>query len=124
MSVLEQKKEHFRAALQELGNPTSKTSTYEAMKTFEAMSVFVCDAWARNRVEEIDGSIGDFVGGFFGDDDFKEELFSAQVIQDLITVAQDKNASPRFFSVILFCLLLSLQQQHRARHRFRDERWS
>jgi hypothetical protein len=85
MSAVEQKKERIRVALQELGDPTSKMSTWEAMETLrtEACLDFF----------DLDGSIGDFVG----DDDFKEEIFSARVIQVLITVAQDKKAYPPKF---------------------------
>jgi hypothetical protein len=87
MSVVEQKKERIRLALQELGNPTSKRNTFEAMITL------IRDIWASKSFEETDGSIGDLVG----DDVFKEEIFSARVIQDLITVSQDKDEFPAEF---------------------------
>jgi hypothetical protein len=40
-----------------------------------------------------DGSIGDFVG----DDDFKEEIFSAKVVQVVMDVSQDKEEYPSHF---------------------------
>jgi hypothetical protein len=82
MSVVEQKKERIRVALQELGDRPSKMSACEAMETLR--TAVCCD------FQDLDGSIGDFVG----DDDFKEEIFSARVVQVLITAAQDKKAYP------------------------------
>jgi hypothetical protein len=51
-----------------------------------------------------DGSIGDFVG----DDDFKEEIFSARVIQVIITVSQDKDEYPSNFYHCGRCILYLL----------------
>jgi hypothetical protein len=79
MSVVEQKKERIRVALGELDFPTS------VLRTSEAMSI-LNDIWMSDSFEEIDGSIGDFVG----DDDFKEEIFSARVMRAVMDVAQDK----------------------------------
>jgi hypothetical protein len=86
MSVVEQKKKSIRVALQELDYPTSIVSTSEAMGILN-------DVWMGDSFEEIDGSIGDFVG----DDDFKEEIFSARVIQAVMDVAQDKISYPPSF---------------------------
>jgi hypothetical protein len=77
MSVVEQKKESIRVALQELGHPTCKTSTIKAMETLH-------HALGRDFDED------DFIGDFVGDDDFKEEIFSARVIQVVMEVSQDK----------------------------------
>jgi hypothetical protein len=52
------------------------------------------DIWMSGSFEEIDGSIGDFVGN----DDFKEEISSALVVQAVMDVAQDKYSySPPFY---------------------------
>jgi hypothetical protein len=77
MSVVEQKKESIRVALQELGHPTCKTSTIKAMETLHRA---LCHDF---------GAIG-FIGDFVGDDDFKEEIFSARVIQLVMEASQDK----------------------------------
>jgi hypothetical protein len=86
MSVVEQKKERIRVALQELDYPTSVLRTSEAMSALN-------DIWMRDSFEEIDGFIGDFVG----DDDFKEEIFSVHVIQAVMDVVQDKKSYPPTF---------------------------
>jgi hypothetical protein len=86
MSVVEQKKDRVRVALQELDYPTSVVSTSEAM-------VILNDIWMSDSFEEIDGSIGDLVG----DDDFKEEIFSTRVIRAVMDVAQDKISYPPSF---------------------------
>jgi hypothetical protein len=86
MSVVEQKQERIRAALRELESPTSVPDTCEAI-------VALYDIWISDSFEEIDGPLDVFVG----DDDFKEEIFSARVIQILITVAQDKEEYPPSF---------------------------
>jgi hypothetical protein len=86
MSVVEQKKETIRAALQELESPSSQLIDYEALRTLN-------NIWLSHSFEEFDGSIGDFVG----DDDFKEEIVSVRVVQVLITVVQDKKAYPPKF---------------------------
>jgi hypothetical protein len=96
MSV-DEKKESIRAALQELADPTSMVSAFEAMHTLN--DIFVSESF-----EEIDGSIGDFVG----DDDFKEEIFSARVVQVLITVAQGKKAYPPPFYHLVCSLFFFL----------------
>jgi hypothetical protein len=84
MSV-EAKKVSIRAALQELSNPTFPLQTYFAIEKLHQTVV--------HDFEEIFEPIGDFVG----DDDFKEEIFSARVIQVLIAVARDKAEYPTFF---------------------------
>jgi hypothetical protein len=83
MSVVEQKEERIRVALQELGYPTSVLRTSEAMRTLN-------DIWMSDSFEEIDG----FIGVFVGEDDFNEEIFSARVIQAVMDVAQDKKSFP------------------------------
>jgi hypothetical protein len=95
MSTVEQKKERIRVALQELGDPSSKMSTCEAMGTLH--NIFISE-----NVEEFGSLAGDFVG----DDDFKEEIFSARVIQAVITVAQDKKVFPPKF-YLSACSVLS-----------------
>jgi hypothetical protein len=85
MSVVEQKKERIRVALQELDHPTCKMSACEAMRTLG-------DVWSSGFFEESDESDCTFAG-----DDFKEEIYSARVVQTLITVAQDNNAYPESF---------------------------
>jgi hypothetical protein len=87
MSVVEQKKERIRVALGELDFPTTISRTSEAMHILN-------DIWMSDSFEENDGSIGDFVG----DDDFKEEIFSARVIRAVMDAAQDKMSySPSFY---------------------------
>jgi hypothetical protein len=81
MSV-DEKKESIRAAVQELSSPASMMSGYEAMKTLH-------QAVGRD-FDNHDGTIGDFVG----DDDFKGEIFSARVIQVVITAAKVKEENP------------------------------
>jgi hypothetical protein len=86
MSVIEQKKELIRAAVQELESPTSLLSTNEAMQTLCQTVCFDFD--------DHDGSIGVFMG----DNDFKEEIFSARVIQVVITVANfNEEYHPNFY---------------------------
>ncbi len=97
MSVVEQKRERIRAALEELDYPTSISRTVEAMHTLN-------DIWMSDSFEEIDGSIGDFVG----DDDFREEIFSARVIQSVMDVAQDKQSYPPPFYGSACSVLYSL----------------
>jgi hypothetical protein len=53
--------------------------------------------------DDLDGSIGDFVG----DDDFKEETFAATVVQAVMDVSQDKEAFPPNF-YHLSCGILTL----------------
>jgi hypothetical protein len=84
-SVVEQKKELIRAAVRELQNPTSVVSAHEAMETLHHA---VC-----HDFDDLDGSIG----AFEGDDNFKEEIFSARVIQVIITVSQDQEEYPLSF---------------------------
>jgi hypothetical protein len=86
LSVVEQKKESIRAALQELDNPTIPMSTYEAMYVLQQT---LCEDF------DDDDSIGDFVG----DDDFKEEIFSARVIQVVMDVSQDKSILQHFITL-------------------------
>jgi hypothetical protein len=91
MSVDDKKdpKESIRAALQELDSPASVISAYEAMETLR-QAVF-----------------DDFDDHFVGDDDFKEEIFSARVIQVVITVAKDtEEYPPKFYHCA--CGILSL----------------
>jgi hypothetical protein len=86
MSVVEQKKERIRVALQELDHPTCKMRTCEAMKMlhFAVGDIFLDGG---------NGSIGDFVGN----DDFKEEIFSAKVVQVVMEASQDKEKYPSHF---------------------------
>jgi hypothetical protein len=81
----DERKESIRAALRELSSPASMLSGYEAMKTLHHA---VC-----NDFNCPDGSIGDFVG----DDDLKEEIFSAKVVQVVMDVSQDKEEYPPHF---------------------------
>jgi hypothetical protein len=80
----DEKKESIRAALQELDHPTCKMSTYAAMSI---LHLTVCHDFNDY------GSIGDFSG----DDDFKEEIFSARVIQVVMDASQDKEEYPPGF---------------------------
>jgi hypothetical protein len=93
--VVEQKKERIRAALQELVHPTCVMSTCDAMETIH-------DALRDDH--GFNGTTGDFVG----DDDFKEEIFSARVIQVVMAVSRDKEKyTPLFYChafMSLFCL--------------------
>jgi hypothetical protein len=84
MSV-DEKKESIRAAVQELSSPASMLSACEAIDTLFAAVL-----------HEFDDD-NEYKGDFMGDDDFKEEIFSARVIQVLITVSQDKEEYPPFF---------------------------
>jgi hypothetical protein len=89
MSVVEQKKESIRVALQELESPSSKLGAFEAMETLNSICISI--------------SIGDLVG----EDDLKEEIFSARVVRVVMDVSQDKNVyTPDFyhfaFSVFYF----------------------
>jgi hypothetical protein len=79
MSV-DAKKESIRAALQELENPDCSLSATVAMRTLH-------DALVHDFDDDEPGSIDDFLG----DDDFKEEIFSARVVHVLIDVANDKD---------------------------------
>jgi hypothetical protein len=97
MSAVEQKKESIRVALQELESPSSERSAYEAMET-------LYKAVIRDFDDDPSESIGDFVG----DDDFKEEIFSARVVQVVMDVSQDKNAYPPNFYHLSCCALHSL----------------
>jgi hypothetical protein len=95
MVSVAEKKESIRAAVQELSSPTSMLSACEAMLTL-SLAVF-------HDFDDLDGSIGVFEG----DDDFKEEIFSARVIQVLITVSQDKEEYPSTFYHAV-CSIVSL----------------
>jgi hypothetical protein len=95
MSVVEQKKERIRVALQELDHPTSQISAGEAMSM---LLQTICDCF------DDDGSIGDFVG----DNDFKEEIFSDRVIQVVMDVSQDKEEYPPSFYKAAHVILYSL----------------
>jgi hypothetical protein len=97
MSVVEQKKERIRVALEELDFPTSISRTSDAMRILN-------DIWMSGSFEEMDGSIGDFVG----DDDFKEEIFSARVIQAVMDVVQDKYSYSSPFYGSACCVLYFL----------------
>jgi hypothetical protein len=82
MSVVdEQKKERIRLALQELEHRTCKMGTCEAMRTLHRA---ICDDFGAT-------------GAFAGDDDFKEEIFSARVIQIVMEASQDKKELPPAF---------------------------
>jgi hypothetical protein len=70
--------------LQELASPTSQKSAFEAMSTLQLAVAHDFDD---------DRSIGDFAG----DDDFKEEIFSARVVQIVMDVSQDKEKYPPCF---------------------------
>jgi hypothetical protein len=83
-AVVEQKKEHIRVALQELDHPTCKMSTCEAMRMLH-----------RALFDDFDED--DFFGAFVGDDDFKEEIFSARVIQVVMDVSREKEEYPPSF---------------------------
>jgi hypothetical protein len=83
--VVEQKKERIRAALQELVHRTCKTSTIEGMETIHRA---LCHDFG-----DEDGS----TGAFAGDDDFKEEIFSARVIHIIMDASQDKEEYPPKF---------------------------
>jgi hypothetical protein len=83
-SFVEQKKECIRVALQKLDHPTCKMSTYAAMRILHEA---ICHDF------DDDDSIGDFSD----DDDFKEEIFSARVIQVVMDVSQDKKEYPPDF---------------------------
>jgi hypothetical protein len=98
MSVVEQKKESIRSALQELESPTCQMSACEAMRTLHQAVVHGFD-----EEEDDDESIGDFVG----DDEFKVEIFSARVVQVVMDVSQDKKAFPPNF-YHLACGILAL----------------
>jgi hypothetical protein len=99
MSVVEQKKEFIRVALQELESPASTAlSAYDAMITLHQAVVYGFD-----DEEDDDGSIGDYVG----DDEFKLEIFAARVVQVVLDVSQDKEAfSLNFYHLV--CGILSL----------------
>jgi hypothetical protein len=84
MSV-DAKKESIRAALQELENPDSELSANAAMAKLKQAVV--------HDFEEIDQPLGDFVG----DDDFKEEIFSARVVHVVMDVAKDTDAYCKLF---------------------------
>jgi hypothetical protein len=96
MSVVEQKKERIRVALQELDHPTSQMSACEAMRTLHQAVV--------HGFDDDDGSIGDFVG----DNDFKEEIFSDRVIQVVMDVSQDKEKYTLTFHHLAYAVLYSL----------------
>jgi hypothetical protein len=97
MSVVEQKKESIRAALQELESPASTLSAHEAMKTLH-QAVF-------HDFDDEDGSIGDFAG----DDEFKVEIFSARVVQVVMDASpRDKEAFPFNFYHLACSVLFSL----------------
>jgi hypothetical protein len=84
MSV-EAKKESIRAALQELENPDCSLSANAAMETLKQA--------VGHDFDDTHGFIGDFVG----DDDFKEEIFSARVVHVVMDVAKDKAKYPELF---------------------------
>ena len=93
--VLDQQKESIRAALQELDHPTSQ------MGAFKAMSMLL-----QTVCHDFDyyGSSGDFSG----DDDFKEEIFSARVIQVVMDVSHDKEEYPPLFYPSAYSILYIL----------------
>jgi hypothetical protein len=88
MSVVEQKKELIRAAVQELESPASLLSTSESMQTLCSTVCFDFD--------DQNGSIGDFMD----DDGFKDEIFSARVIQVVITAAK---VNEEYDSHVYYC---------------------
>jgi hypothetical protein len=92
MSVVveQQTKECIRVALQELGHPTCKMSTCEAMRTLHTT---VSCSFRHDHGAH--GCVG--VGDFAGDDDFKEEIFSARVVQVVMDVSRDKEKYPWLF---------------------------
>jgi hypothetical protein len=93
MSVVEQEKERIRVALQELDDPTCKTITCEAMKMLPL------------AVGSGFGDYGSPIGDFVGDDDFKEEIFSAKVVQVVMDVSQDKEEYPPHFYPLISNIL-------------------
>jgi hypothetical protein len=97
MFVVEKKK-FIRASVQELNRPASVMSAHEAMKTL---------CWAVCLDFDVHGGS---IGVFVGDDDFKEEIFSARVIQVIIiyTVSQDKDEYPSNFYHCGCCILYLL----------------
>jgi hypothetical protein len=91
----DEKKECIRAALQELDHPTCNMSACAAMRTLHQT---VC-----HEFDCLDEPSGDFAG----DDDFKEEIFSARVIQVVMAVSQDKEEyTPTFYHSA--CSIISL----------------
>jgi hypothetical protein len=97
MSVVveQQKKERIRVALQELDHPSCKMSACEAMNTLR-------------RAVVADFDEDDFIGAFVGDDDFKEEIFSARVIQVVMDVSQEKEEYPPSFYHFAYSVLYLL----------------
>jgi hypothetical protein len=86
MSVVEQKKESIRVALQELESPSSRKSAFGAMYTLHGI-------FFSNSFEEGD------------DDDVKEEIFSARVVHAVMDVSQDKEEYPATFYGCACCIL-------------------
>jgi hypothetical protein len=83
MTDVDQEKERIRDALQELDHPTSDLNAFVAMCMLHRAA-------------------------FSGDDDFKEEIFSARVIQVVMDVSRDRKAyHPRFYH-IAYSILINL----------------
>jgi hypothetical protein len=95
MSVVEQKKERIRVALQELDHPTCKISAFVAMSMLH-----------QTVAHDFDDE--DSIGDFSGDDDFKEEIFSARVIQVVMDASQDKDEHPPTFYASACAVFYSL----------------
>jgi hypothetical protein len=96
MSVDKQTKKSIRVALQELESPAFTLSAYEAMLTLH-QAIF----------HDFDDD--DFIlCAFVGDDDFKEEIFSARVIQVVMDVSQDKEEYPPHFYHLAYSVLYLL----------------
>jgi hypothetical protein len=94
MSIDEQK-ESFRAALQELKYPASTMSAYKAMQKLHK---------AYDDLKDQDGSIA---GDFVGDEEFLKEIFSARVVQVVMDASQEEEEfHPSFYRYA--CGILSL----------------